>query len=752
MTPAAGNQTPDYYLPHHCVIRADSTTTKLRVVFNASAKTTSGHSLNDLMERGPNLQQDLQDLILKWRQYAYAYTADVEKMFRMVWLNKEDQKYQKVIWRDSPSARLQEFQLTTVTYGMKAAPFLAMMTLRQLADDEKLKHQGSAAPEVVASSFYMHDLVHGSHSVNEAKQLLLDITRLMKSGGFNLRKWKSNVPELLEIVSSDQEKGNYDFKLAESPKTLGLSWNTQQDIFNFNTNIEWSTKPPTKQTLLSAISKLFDPLGWLSPVTPKFKILFQQVWRSNIKWDDPLPENILQDWLKMKADVTDIHLYKIPRWLGTRDGDTLVPRVVLHGFSDASTKAYSCVVYCRIKREEGASTIMIEGKTRLVPLSKSVTLPKLELSGELLLSKLMNKIQRCLQAYHIEAYGWVDSMVVLGWLNGELKRWKLFVANRVKQINQVIPATNWRYIKSEEKPADCASRGLSASLLKNHKLWWSGPTWLTNHEAQERNKIKFETDLELRKPKKVTAVALQQEESIPEELLMNHSSLSRATRILAWVYRFILTSSKKINHENKPYLTLNELNQAKIKFIKQVQCKEFNRELTDLKQKTHKVSGKSKLNMLNPFMDENEVLRVGGRLKHAHISSDMKHPIIIPNNSRLSELIIDQCHELTYHGGARLTLSFMRQKYWLIGGLRATKKRVSRCVRCRRQNPSQHHQIMGDLPPSRVIPSRPFLHTGVDYTGHFYIKTNKGRGANTTKGYIAVFVCMVTKALNLSLT
>lgn len=129
----------------------------------------------------------------------------------------------------------------------------------------------------------------------------------------------------------------------------------------------------------------------------------------------------------------------------------------------------------------------------------------------------------------------------------------------------------------------------------------------------------------------------------------------------------------------------------------------------------------------------------------------MKHPIIITKNCRLAELVIDQCHELTYHGGARLTLSFIRQKYWLIGGIRATKKRVSRCVTCRRQNPSQHYQIMGDLPESRVNPSRPFFHTGVDYTGHFYIKINKGRGARTTKGYVAVFVCMATKAVHLEL-
>nr|XP_037875909.1 uncharacterized protein LOC119630468 [Bombyx mori] len=136
MVECNSNITPACYLPHHCVQRADSTTTALRVVFNASAKTSTGHTLNDLMKRGPNLQQDLMSLILRWRQYQFAYTADIEKMYRQIQCSTEHQNYQKILWRSSPDQRLREYQLTTVTYGMKAAPFLAMMTLKQLAADE----------------------------------------------------------------------------------------------------------------------------------------------------------------------------------------------------------------------------------------------------------------------------------------------------------------------------------------------------------------------------------------------------------------------------------------------------------------------------------------------------------------------------------------------------------------------------------------------------------------------------------------
>ncbi|XP_045493307.1 uncharacterized protein LOC123692588 [Colias croceus] len=167
MRRSTSNLPSEIFLPHHSVLRQESTTTKLRVVFNASAKTTTGKSLNDIMCKGPNLQQDLQKLILKWRQFRYAYTADIEKMYRQIKIHEEDQRFQKNIWRDSSEQSLQEHQLTTVTYGTKSAPFLAMMTLRKLATDEKLSFP--EVTDIVMESFYMDDLLHGSHTIEEGQ-------------------------------------------------------------------------------------------------------------------------------------------------------------------------------------------------------------------------------------------------------------------------------------------------------------------------------------------------------------------------------------------------------------------------------------------------------------------------------------------------------------------------------------------------------------------------------------------------------
>ncbi|XP_028170569.1 uncharacterized protein LOC114360183 [Ostrinia furnacalis] len=149
------NQEIECFLPHHCVVRSESTTTAIRVVFNGSAKTATGLSVNDLMYSGPNLQHDLLSVIIKWRQYKIGYVADAEKMYRQILINEDDQRYQKIIWRDSPNKPLQEFQLTTVTYGTKAAPFLALMTMQQLAKDEA--HRYPEAAKALQNNLYKDD-------------------------------------------------------------------------------------------------------------------------------------------------------------------------------------------------------------------------------------------------------------------------------------------------------------------------------------------------------------------------------------------------------------------------------------------------------------------------------------------------------------------------------------------------------------------------------------------------------------------
>lgn len=730
------------YLPHHCVLRDESKSTALRVVFNASSKTSTGFSLNDTMKKGPNLQKDLLTLILKWRQYEFVYTADIEKMFRQIFIHEEDQSFQKIVWRDNPHQALQEYQLTTVTYGTKSAPFLAMMTLKQLAMDEGPKYTQSPVKTVLEEDFYMDDLVSGAFDLDSAKKLQEDLIRIMKSGGFNLRKWTSNKPELLRNVNESYDH-TFNFKHTESNKTLGLRWDPINDEFKFQFDMNTSSKF-TKRSLLSDISKIFDPLGWLCPVTTKLKLLFQKVWTNYLAWDDKLTEEIKDEWLKIKNELEILNHFHLPRWLScTKHCD-----VELHGFCDSSTKAYACVIYSRIININSNKSFitLVAAKSRIVPQNKNITLPRLELCGAHLLSKLMVKVQNSLKGHNINTYGWVDSTAVLGWIQGDPSRWKPFVSNRVRQIVDVMQPECWRYVKSGDNPADCASRGVLPSQLQGHPLWWNGPDWLQNYDHSKQNQIPiYSTDQELKPNKNVNSIIYKIKDNFIQELINKHSSFTRLVRIIAWVRRF--ASRARIT---LPYLTTDELKGAKLQLIIHLQKMYFSEEILQL-QKDEKVHSKSSLICLNPFLDKNGAMRVGGRLRNAHISEDMKHPLIIPANTHLTDILIDHSHKSTFHGGSRLTLSHIRRNYWIMGGIRAVKKRLRTCITCRRHYPIKHDQLMGDLPSARCNPSRPFYHTGIDFTGYVEVKSNKGRGVKTSKGYIAVFICMATKAVHLEL-
>ncbi|KAJ0169306.1 hypothetical protein K1T71_015190 [Dendrolimus kikuchii] len=745
------------YLPHHAVLKAESETTKLRVVFNASARTSSGYSLNDLMFKGPNLQQDLQGLLLKWRQYQYAYTSDIEKMYRQIYICEKDQKYQQIIWRESTDQPVQTYNLTTVTYGTKSAPFLAMMTLKRLASDERIKFPEAA--KILEDSCYMDDVVHGFHDISQGQQLIENLNSMLKLGGFTLRKWSTNQPELLKNIQNCNKEGDliFNFKSENTSKTLGLRWIPRDDKFTFQFNLSISNTKITKRLLLSEISKVFDPLGWLSPFTTKLKLIFQSMWLHKTHWDEEVPENIKKEWLAVLSDIKNLEQCEIPRWIGYSPKEV----IELHGYCDASNKAYAAVIYARIRKENKHSVVLLVAKTRLVPISKNISLPRLELSGAYLLAKLMNKVTNCYSELDIRLYGWTDSMVVLGWLQGDPNRWKAFIANRVQYIIKIMKPNVWRYVKSEENPTDAASRGILASQLIKKTLWWQGPqTLLSFDENRETKQTIYTTEQEIKTKlitSKVNSVQNNAKYSIIKQLLFKFSSFYKIIRVMAWVLRAIKTLQfdKKLIMSNKHiglpgFLTISELKKAKWLIIKFIQRTEFLEEIQSLRQhgKLHK---NSNLLKLNPFIDNQGILRVGGRLSNSVMSMEMKHPAVLPHNSRLTILLIQQAHLLTFHGGPRLTLFNLRQNYWIIGGNKAIRKEVRNCVTCRKHEPKLQHQLMGELPEARSNPAPPFYHTGVDYTGYVYVKSSKGRGIKTTKGYIAVFICMATKAIHLEL-
>ncbi|XP_011868288.1 PREDICTED: uncharacterized protein LOC105562229, partial [Vollenhovia emeryi] len=622
----ATGPSPVCYLPHHGVLREASSTTKLRVVFNGSATLPTGESLNRYLRVGPNLLPALADVLTRWRRYRFVLMADIEKMFRQIVVHPQDRDWQRILWRDRADVELEEFQLNTVTYGLACAPFLAMRTLRQLADDEERESPLGAA--VLRRDVYMDDILTGASSIEAAKAVREQLVGICRAGGFPLRKWSANDASLLEgLPTEDRLQREPRWWLpGESHSTLGLQWHPLSDDFSFATRLP-RIETFTRRTVLALTARLFDPLGWLSPATVRAKIWIQATWLLGIDWDTPLPDDDARKWGEFQDEIPRLEEIRIPREL-SRTGDDLE----IHGFADASEKAFAAVVYLRTRDPAGLiQARIVAAKTKVAPLQQ-VSLPRLELSSAALLVRLVAHVRRVLEAEEAPVHLWLDSTVALGWIRGHPSSWKTYVANRVSEIQTTLPGALWHHVPGRDNPADCASRGLSPCELVDLEHWWRGPAWLRADSRPWPSPWSGGTEGELPERRvRSHAAAVPVEEDGELELLSRCSTLSRLLRITAWCRRWLVrarTRTGALAPPDSPFsgsLRSEELDEARLCWVRLVQAKHFRDEMASI-EKGKPLPARSALLKLSPILDHLGVLRVGGRLKHSLLSHDEKHP------------------------------------------------------------------------------------------------------------------------------
>lgn len=735
-----------YYIPHHAVIKQSSTSTKLRVVFDASRKSTNGFSLNDHLHIGPRLQDDLTAIIMRWRRHQFGFCADIEKMYRQIAVDQPDSDMQRIVWRPNANEPMKVYRLTTVTYGTAAAPYLAIKSLQTLANLERERFPRGS--EVALNSFYVDDVLSGADTIENCIDIQKQLIGLLSSGGFTLRKWVSNSEEVLQQVPPDHRERQLPLNIDDgmSIKTLGIQWNPSSDDLSFNIPNPDVSKNATKRSFLSQAARLYDPLGWLAPSTIVVKILFQQLWKANIDWDDALPQEIATQWTTLQKSICCLTSLHIPRWVNIN----LKSSVEVHGFCDASTAAYAAVVFLRVTTEDGTVKVHnITAKTKVAPL-KVISLPRLELCGAALLTKLIADVQSAMQfSDHVSVTCWTDSTIVLAWLRAEPSRFNVYVANRISEIQRSLPDGRWRHVRSEDNPADCASRGLTPQKLTTHHLWWTGPRWLSDPQTMWPNLSDIRDTAE--EVRVNVNLAVHAASNFGWDLITKVSSWRRLSRITAWCKRFTANCRLASSERVKGPLTVTELCDARNFWVKDAQSAAYSSDLRRLEE-TNTLSKSSTLRSLNPLLSISKVLRVGGRLANANtLSSESKFPAIIPRRCPLSALLVSDAHEQTLHGGPSLMLAFLRRRYWLIDGSKEVTQFVKQCMTCFRFKARPNHQQMGALPAARVVPSKPFRHTALDYSGAIMVRTTKGRGHHATKAYICVFVCLSTKAAHIEL-
>lgn len=732
-----------YYLPHHGVMKTSGDTSKIRVVFDASAKTSTGISLNDTLMTGPKLQADICDLILNFRSHNVVFTCDVEQMYRQILVTSEDHRFQHILWRNSPSQPLATYKLNTVTYGVSSAPYLAIRTLHQLAEDEGADFP--AAAKILKEQTFVDDILAGCDTVEDAHQLQQELISLLKRGGFTLKKWTSNKRELLcSLPTEHLDTPAFLDKPSHSlHSVLGLRWSPDSDHFSYELNLP--IEATSKRQILSLIAQIYDPCGFLAPVTMKCKIFMQFLWTLGIDWDASLPEDHLHTWRSIHKELALLSKIRIPRHVSFSHACA----VELHGFADASEAGYAAVIYVRCVYSDGTLTVWpLLAKTRVAPL-KRVTLPRLELCGVHLLAQLIRYVISTLSHIKFTDHRlWCDSKIVLAWLRTPPYRLKTFVANRVAQIQEWIPSQYFHHVSGIVNPADCASRGIFPSQLRSHVLWWTGPPWL----LQDSTTWPFDDDPQDLTPgveelKKDPLLALTSTQLDEWDLLSRFSSWERLQRVMAYVLRFVNHSRRrKTQPHTSPLLTVSELRSASHRVVFLVQQHSFFEDIALLQRQK---PPSQRLRRLSPFLDADGLLRVGGRLRNAPLPLHSRHPLLLPKEHSVVDLIIDSHHVSMLHAGPQLTQAVLARRYWILAARSKIRSRIFKCVTCFRHRPHFISPLMADLPAARVTPSKPFSSTGVDYAGPFNTKVIHLRGARQIKVYLCIFICLSTKAVHL---
>ncbi|GFU41243.1 uncharacterized protein TNCV_1848261 [Trichonephila clavipes] len=412
----------------------------------------------------------------------------------------------------------------------------------------------------------MDDLLSGSNTPNNAISICKDIAHVLSTRGFHLRKWNPNSAEFLAQFS---EHSSHDTRVEfskdsnESFKVLGLFWNSSNDTFGFQPSLEL-TPPLTKRRILSESSKIFDPSGLLSPCTVFMKV-FYQLWLTKTDWDSPISQKLTEDWLKFQKAFNEINYITVPRWVILTADNT----VELHGFAYASSLAYAAAIYCRQKHNGKIKVQLLVSKTKVASV-KQVSIPRLELCGAHLLSKLFKSVLRTLKHYTFDVFAWTDSKIVFSWLSSHPRKLKTFVANRTSEIMKILPTKHWRHVPSKKNPADIASRGIDPKCLADCMLWWQGPPWLrleTSSWPKAESSCDEASDEIKTEQKSVSIFNLFTHTSndVIHGLFEHYSSLNKIIRIFAYCQRFI-NNCKKIASSQGSSFSSSHINTTSLTF------------------------------------------------------------------------------------------------------------------------------------------------------------------------------------------
>lgn len=744
-------KTAVWYLPLGIVV-SPKKPGKVRLIWDAAAK-VNGISLNSMLLKGPDMLTGLPKVLSRFRQRRIAIAGDIQEMYHQIKIRPEDRQAQRFLWRDHPNEELQIYVMDVATFGATCSPCSAQYTKNLNASVYEAEFPRAA--DAILNSHYVDDFLDSCDTENETLALALDVKMIHAAGGFHIRNWLSNSPNVLEKLGDAAVDKNLVMQTDKSgiervEKILGMIWRSSEDIFTYSAEVKpelipvvYGDKIPTKRQVLKCVMSLFDPMGLLAHFTIHGKLIIQDIWRSGVDWDENIKSEIAEEWrmwIKLFPQLVDV---SVPRcYFNVAE---LPSEFELHIFTDASEKAYAAVAYFRIKIQGEVKCALIGGKSKVAPI-KPVSIPRLELQAAVLGARIMKSICANHTIKIKKRVFWTDSNTVLCWIRSDHRRYKQFVAFRIGELLSETEIREWRWVPSKLNVADQATKWGKGPQLSSGASWFSGPDFLWEDEQQwpEQTVLTVETQEEMR------SCLIHREASLEE--LLNSDRFSKWERMLrstAYVFRFLYNCKAKMLGvpREKGYLKQHELKLAEETLCKIAQNAKYGEEMAVLSNRnTTGVDKSSSIYKLTPFMDNHGLLRAEGRIAAAlHAENAAKNPIILPKGHRITFLLIDWYHRRYLHANRETIVNEMRQKFYIPHIRVFTENVRKQCQYCRIKNVTPQIPRMGPLPAARLKSyCRPFSYVGIDFFGPLMVKI----GRRQEKRWVAVFTCLVIRAVH----
>ncbi|KAL0151370.1 hypothetical protein M9458_053364 [Cirrhinus mrigala] len=716
VVPDPVTETPEcWYIPHHMV----SHNGKSRLVFNCSHQ---------------------------YRGASCSCERNIKAMFHQVRLLPEDRPLLRFLWRDLHMDEApQILEWLVLPFGTTSSPCCVIYALQRHI------HQHPLTDEEIRFSvercFYVDNCLQSLPTAEAAKSLIDHLRTVLSEAGFEIRQWASNDPAVLSHLPPEARVTSVELWLTQEKtnvpeSTLGLSWNWQSDSLSYK-HRPVIYKTPTLRNIYRVLATQYNPLGLLLPYTTRAKVIVKHLWNKQREWDDPhLPPDLLRSWMQWEEELHCLPNVSFPRpYVPPAVGIEGVTREV-HIFSDASEQAYGAVAYLRTVDPAGQTGLsFLIAHSRVTP-KRVHSIPRLELCGSLVAAQLAKLLANELTLPIHSTVLWTDSTTVLQWLKSESCRYRVFVGNRISEIQEPTSQCSWRYVGSADNPADDLTKGKSLSYLASPNRWSRGPPFLLL-DPQEWPVLPIpepsDDPTELRKSTFCGVVASPTTSSHPDR--WSHST---------WLDLLDATSRNLRGDPNSDTVPeAADYRQTEVHVLKHVQQESFPEDYHLLESgKTVKPS--SRLVALAPEMDpSHSLIRVGGRLRRmADLADSVLHPIVLDSRHPVTHLIIRHYDNQLHHPGSERLFAEIRRHYWILRGREAVRRFQHTCPECRRWRGKPSVPLMSDLPCARLQLYKPAFHScGMDCFGPFLIKIGRG----TEKRWGVLFKCLTTRAVHLDL-